>query len=71
MTSLDFEKSKHRECVWMGAQQDLKDSNEVIEGPGATNIHTHTHTRAYAHSHTRAYAHNPLTQVQTCDKLKV
>lgn len=69
LTSLDFEKSKHCECVWMGAQQDLKDSNEVIEGWVS---HTHTHEQTPTHTFTYAHAHSPLrTQVQICDKLKV
>lgn len=46
MTSLDVEKSKQSECVWMGAQQDLKDSNEVIEGwVSITHTHLHVHIR--------------------------
>lgn len=46
LTSLDFGKSKHCECVWMGAQQDLKDSNEVIEG-WVSHTRTHSHTHIY------------------------
>lgn len=63
LTSLYFEKSKHCECVWMGAQQDLKDSNEVIGG-----CVTHTHTRMFEYAHVHSLLHTP---VWICDMLKV
>lgn len=62
MTSLDFEKSKQCESVWMGAQRDLKDSNEVIEG-WVSNTHKLTSTFTYAGSSAEKY--------KLYDKLKV
>lgn len=50
----------------MGAQRDLKDSNEVIEG-----WVSHTHTHIHIFTHTFTYAHVLYTQIKMCDMLKV